>query len=174
MKGLRSIINKITAVILITVAVTNSTFAQDSKKDRENEKAIAIENLVNSKNFVFVAETMSPMGGRTMFLNYPYDLKITPEKVNSDLPYFGRAYVAPIDPTRGGLQFTSEDFEYKVAPAKKNGWDVLIAPKDTREVRQMSLSVSSNGNAYLQVNSNNRQAISFSGHIEEIRTKKKQ
>jgi hypothetical protein len=171
MKGRKNIGYKSLLLMLLMVAVFNFTYAQSSKEERDAEKIAAIQNMVQSKNFVFVAETMNPMGGRSMFLNSVFDLRVSPDKIQSDLPYFGRAFIAPIDPTRGALQFVSEDFNYGIEPAKKGGWEVSIVPNDHRDVRQMSLSISPKGHAFLQVLSNNRQSISFNGHIEKLRTK---
>jgi hypothetical protein len=89
-----------------------------------------------------------------------------------DVPYFGRAYTAPMDPTKGGIQFTSTKFEYKETKRKKGGWEILIKPKDTQDVSQMVLTVSETGFASLQVISNNRQPISFSGYVDEKKSKK--
>lgn len=124
-----------------------------------------VKALVDSQNYVFKAQTAMPLGGRTRNLTTDYDLRISPEKVVSFLPYFGRAYVAPMDPTRSALDFTSKDFDYNVTPGKKQGWTVTIKPKDYREVQQMILSISSDGYAQLQVLPTNRQAISFNGIV---------
>ena len=114
-----------------------------------------------------------PMSGPTRQLNYDYDLKVSKDTINAYLPYFGRAYTAPMDPTQGGIQFISKDFEYTVTPGKKQGWDIVIKPKDVQDVQLMNLSVSSEGYATLQVTSTSKQPISFNGVIMERKSKKK-
>ena len=94
-----------------------------------------------------------------------YDLKVSSDTVVSDLPYYGRAFVAPIDPAEGGIHFTSTQFTYTIKEKKKGGWDVSIVPKDIHDVREMQLSVSEAGYATLQVTSNNRQLITFTGYL---------
>ena len=96
-----------------------------------------------------------------------YDLKIKPDTIDSDLPYFGRAYTAPIDPADAGIDFTSVKFDYNIVPGKKGGWEITIKPKDVTDINGMYLSISENGYALLRVNSNNRQAISFTGYIAD-------
>jgi len=149
-----------------------SARTQDTKKDKDAEKIAQIKSLVDSQNYVFIAQSAMPMSGRVRQLTPDYDLKVTKSSIVSYLPYFGRAYTAPIDPTQGGIQFTSKDFEYTAHPRAKGGWDVLIKPKDYRDVQQMSLSISSTGYATLQVTSTNRQPISFNGIIRTPRKKK--
>ena len=147
--------------------------AQDTKQDKQAAKAAAIRNLVDSQTFVYVVQSAMPMSGRIRQLTSDYDLRVTKSSVISYLPYFGRAYQAPIDPTTGGIQFTSKDFEYTATPGKKGGWTILIKPKDYRDVQQMTLSISDNGYGTLQVISTNRQPISFNGYIKAPPKEKK-
>ena len=85
----------------------------------------------------------------------------------SNLPYYGRAYSASINPSENGLNFTSTNFDYTVTPRKKGGWEVLIKPKDANDVREMTFTIFENGTASLYVTSNNRESISFNGYITQ-------
>lgn len=150
---------------LLLLLPFSATFAQSNAQDKKAARLAAIKNMVEGQNYVFQAQQALPLGARTRQLTTEYDLKVTKETIISDLPYFGRAYSAPIDPTKGGIQFTSKDFGYNLAPNKKDGWTAVIKPKDNRDVQQMTLNISSEGYANLQVTSINRQPISFSGII---------
>jgi hypothetical protein len=136
-----------------------------------DEKAAAFKDMVESKNYVFQAQTVLPMRGGVRQLTTEYDLKITPTAIVCDLPYFGRAYVAPMNPAQGPLQFTSSNFSYTTTPRKKGGWDVVIKPNDHRDVQQMTLTISSAGYTTLQVTNLNRDPISFNGVIVPPRKK---
>jgi len=131
----------------------------------------SVKEAVESKNYVFKAQNAMPMTGRTRNLTSDYDLRVSPGSVVSYLPYFGRAYQATIGSTNSPLDFTSKDFEYTTTPGKKDGWTVTIKPKDYKEVQVMTLSISSEGYATLQVTSTNRQAISFNGVVGAPRQK---
>lgn len=157
--------NKLLLVLAVSLLSLQSTHAQDSKQDKKEQQAEKIRNLLQSKNFVFVAQYAYPLGGRNINLTSVYDIRLSADTLVSDLPYFGRAYVAPMNPSEGGIHFTSTKFAYDINEKKKGRWNILIAPKDTRDVREMFLSVSESGNATLQVTSNNRQQISFAGYI---------
>ncbi|MDH7463599.1 DUF4251 domain-containing protein [Chitinophagaceae bacterium 26-R-25] len=159
------------SLLMIALLFSNdNVIAQDSKKEK---KQAAIKALIDSQNYVFKAQSAMPMSGATRQLNYEYDVKVSKDTINSYLPYYGRAYTAPMDPTQGGIHFISKDFEYTVTPGKKQGWDIVIKPKDVQDVQMMSLSVSSEGYATLQVTSSSKQPISFNGIIVERKTKKK-
>jgi len=157
-------------VMIALLFHNNNLIAQNSKQEK---KQAAIKALIDSQNYVFKAQSAMPMSGTTRQLNYDYDLKVSKDTINSYLPYYGRAYTAPMDPTQGGIHFISKDFEYTVTPGKKQGWDIVIKPKDVQDVQMMSLSVSSDGYATLQVTSTSKQPISFNGIITEKKTKKK-
>lgn len=162
----RSFFNKafVAAVVSLFSLVTNSN-AQDVKSNKKDQKEAEIRNLVQSKQFVFVAQSAAPLGRRTLNLTSIYDLRLSPDTLVAELPYFGRAYVAPIDPTQGGINFTSTNFAYTINDRKKGGWDITLLPKDAQDVRQMFLTVSQDGYATLQVTSNNRQPINFNGYV---------
>ncbi|HVU98283.1 MAG TPA: DUF4251 domain-containing protein [Puia sp.] len=131
----------------------------------------SIKEAVESQHYVFKAQTALPLSGRSRNLTSDYDLRVSPGSVVSYLPYFGRAYQATIGETKSPLDFTSKDFEYTSTPGKKDGWTVTIKPKDYREVQSMTLNISSEGYATLQVISTNRQAISFNGVVSAPRQK---
>lgn len=125
----------------------------------------SVESMVRYGDFVFQAQTALPMRGRVRYLTSPYDLSVSRDTLEAYLPYFGRAYSAPIDPTKGGIEFTSTRFQYKIVSHKKGRWNILIKPEDVNDVQQLSLSVSGSGYASLQVLSTRRQPISFNGRI---------
>ena len=54
---------------------------------------------IESANYTFVPQTALPMSGKSISLDYSYSLKVSKDTINSYLPYFGRAYTAPISPT---------------------------------------------------------------------------
>ena len=126
----------------------------------------AVSQMMESTDYIFVAEMAIPMGSKSIFLTSPYTLKITKDSLISYLPYFGRAYVAPIDPTNGGIQFESVQFGYQETK-KSEGWDIEIRPTDVSRKYHMLLEVNEIGNAFLSVMSSDRQMISFSGYVEQ-------
>lgn len=151
----------------------HAALAQDTKQSKKEKKEAAIKKLIDSQNYVFKAQSAMPMNGATRQLNYDYDFRVSKDTVEAYLPYFGRAYTAPMDDSQGGIKFISKDFEYSNIPGKKQGWDITIKPKDVPDVQIVSLSISSDGYASLQVTSNSKQPISFNGIITEKKSKKK-
>lgn len=152
--------------IVISTLVAASTFAQNSKTEKED-----ISGLIEAKRFVFQAQSVSPLRGGSRQLSPGYNLLVLPDTVTSDLPFFGRAYQASPGAIGGGVKFTSTDFEYTVKDRKKGGWDIAIKPKDVSNSQQVFISVSKNGNASVRIISTDREAISFNGFVEKIEKK---
>lgn len=128
-----------------------------------------LKTLLTNKSFIFKAQSAWPLQGTVVQLNPGFDMKMLNDSINTYLPYFGRSYAAGYNNTGGGINFTSNKFEYKLKEKAKGGWEILIKPSDTKEVDQLIYSISTNGFATLQVTSINRQAISFYGVIEKTK-----
>jgi len=173
MKILSNVLKKTLPILLVVSGTQMIVQAQSPQPDKKAEKKAAIRSLVESQQYDFKATSVTPMNGRSRLLTTDYDLMVTKESLVCYLPYFGRAYSAPIDPSQGGIQFTSKDFDYALSNGKKGGWDIQIKPKDRRDVQQMNLSISEDGYGTLQVISTERQPISFYGNIAAIKPAKK-
>ena len=147
---------------IIAIALFPATVLAQTKKEK---KAAEIKKIVEARNYVFKAQTALPTAGSTRQLTSDFDLRVSKDTIVSDLPYFGRAYTAPLNPSEGPLRFTSTDFQYTATDRKKGGWDVTITPKDLQDPRQLTLSIFDNGTASVVVTSYNRQPISFNGYV---------
>jgi hypothetical protein len=133
-------------------------------------QADKIGNMLEEKRFVFKAETAIPMSLPSRNLSYGYDLQLNGANVVAYLPYFGTSYSAPVNPADNTLQFTSVQYGYKIS-SRKGRWEVTITPSDATDVRDMQLTVFTNGRATLQVNSTRRSPISFNGYIDAYGSK---
>lgn len=151
-------------ILIIGIMLMILTFAVQAQED---DKMSMTQRAVETKNFIFKAETVTPQRGRMMQVTPEYDLTIRPDSVIAFLPYFGRAFTSTVGPVDGGIKFTSTDFNYSSVKKKKNRWEITIIPKDGSDVRSLYLTVFDNGRASLQVINNNRDGISYNGYIQE-------
>lgn len=156
----------IPAFLLITSAfLINTGFAQSKKQLKEAKKEVEVKSMIEAKSYVFTVEYVLPMRGGQRYVTPDYDLTVGKDTLVSYLPFFGRAYVAPINPDDAGFMFTATKFDYKTVE-NKNGWEISIKPTDAKDVLSMQLSVSKNGYATLHITSNNREAISYQGYVQ--------
>jgi len=152
--------------VLFSLVTSIAGFSQDSKEEQKAAEQAKIKGLIEAKKFVFRAQSATASRGATQQLSYGYSLAVSPDEVVADLPYFGRAYTATMNPSEGGIKFTSSEFDFGVKNRKKGGWDITLIPKDVPNAPKFYLSVTTNGNTSLRVISTNRESISFSGLIE--------
>lgn len=144
--------------ILGTTACNKGISPQDSSVAQE---------AVTTQNYIFNVESVQPMGGRSIPMTSGYDLVISRGSVTATLPYFGRAYFPPTDPTQGGFRFTSNKFRYNATSNDKGGWNIQIVPEDVENVQELHLTIGADGYSSLHVNSINRQSISYYGYISK-------
>lgn len=148
-----------------------ATYAQAVKKDKDAAKEAAIKQLIDTKAYNFSAQSATPLRGGNIQLSYGYSLRVNKDTLTVYLPYYGRAFVAPIDPVDNGLDFTSTKFTYQ-SITKKNGYEINITPADTKDVKQLFLDISTNGYGTLRVINLNRDAITFDGYLEPLKKAK--
>ncbi|KQM74876.1 hypothetical protein ASE74_02530 [Pedobacter sp. Leaf216] len=145
--------------------------------------------IVADKNYTFIANSAMPMsnndiskiltmmpggqGGATINLSgSQYDVRVTKDSVVAYLPYYGRSYTSPIDPSQGGIKFTSKDFTYTESKNKKGSYTIQINTKDVkRENYRFTINISTNGYASLTASSFNKQPIIFNGYLDEPKKK---
>ena len=160
-------------ILMMLVTVSSAVYAQEkkSKKELRREQAEKVQKMVEAQDYKFVAQRALPMSMRSISLTPEYDLCVSNDAITAYLPYYGRAYTAPMDPTEGGIKFESKDFDYRIENAKKGGWIVRIDIKDAKRRIDMILQISTSGSANLSVNDNTRQTITFNGYIGEQKKK---
>jgi len=123
--------------------------------------------LLDNKQFTFQPTNMLPLRGTLKQLDPVYFLKLRGDSLISYLPYFGRAYSAPLNPEDAGYNFTSTKFSYAVKAGKKNSYEITIATKDKTNNINIILTAYDNGSADLRVNSTDKQPISYNGYIRK-------
>lgn len=141
-----------------------------------------ITNLLKENEFTFMAQRANPTNSdvvnvinslpnsassQILNLDYGYSLKITENEIVAELPYFGRMFTSNYDNTNNSYRFTSKDFTLTQKAGKKGSTIYFINTKDQQNVRRMILEVFPNGKAYLNIDSTDRQPISYDGYIQE-------
>ena len=129
-------------------------------------KAQTVQPLIDGQNYLFMAQSSLPLAGseRRLTIN-AYYLRITKEKIVSNLPYTGNATVANSDATANALNFTSSKFKYTITPDKKGGWRVIIRPRDAGYLDELKLAINPDGVAVLYATFNGLDNISYAGVV---------
>ena len=171
--------NKIGKLAWVLFFGIGNTFAQTNKA--------TTARIMAAKNYTFVANSANPLnsadvnnilrqmpgnanGGSINLSGSNYDVQITPDSIVAYLPYYGRAFAAPTSADENGYKFKSKTFTYSATTTKKGGWEILMQTKDVKDSPKLSLSISENGYATLNIISNNKQAISYNGYLKAEQT----
>lgn len=163
-------------LILLALVLVGTSFgnAQElTSKQRKEQKAQQIKELIENQRFQFIAQSVLPMSGSKVNLTSYYYLSVDGLNVVSELPFYGRAYYAEYGGQDGGIKFKEKvqkiDITYN---ERKERYDIsmkVYAPKDTYEI---SLSTGLGGYASMSINSRNRQTVSYNGIIERLSEEK--
>jgi hypothetical protein len=145
---------------------------QQIKEEQKLEKQKEIAALVDSKEFEFVGQTAYPQGTRSVDLTTNSNfLKFEKDSIDSQMPYFGRAYGGvAYGRGDGGMHFKGKIENYSLTKDKKK---YLMRAKisDKAETYDLLLTVFFEGNASLSINTFNRSSISYNGRIEKLEKK---
>ncbi len=170
--------NRVSVLILLLMFVSGiSVYAQKGKKQQNRKKArhekklegyAKVKELVTGRDFIFDAKRAFPTGYKSVDLTTnPGTIEVMNDSVVADLPYFGRAYTSSYGGD-SGLKFEGkikdEDIEYL---DKKFMLRYSFKVNGENDSYNVSMEISYDGNASVNVISQNRNAISYHGIIEK-------
>lgn len=165
------------AFLIFSVVAVNAEEKKKTRKEKKAEKEAKLaeqtKKLVEENTWQFEATQMLPAKGKSRSLTTPYSVVLKDDKVDSYLPYFGTAYSAGYGGTDSPMIFEAPIEDYSGSEAKKGGYIIKFKAKNKNDVVEYTFNVSSNGSASLNVNSTNRQHISYRGNLTSIKEKEK-
>lgn len=169
---------KILSLLVLFSIVFTSGFAQEKTKkelkaERLLEKQKLTEALINARDFVFVGHRALPTGMRSVdLISNPNFVKFQPEMIESEMPFFGRAYSGVGYGGDSGLRFKGKPEEFTVVKNKKD-YQIDVVVNGTTDKFTLYLSVGFDGSASLSISSNSRSSISYQGEISAPKVEEK-
>jgi hypothetical protein len=158
---------KLQVLIAFAISIFLLSCGTAQTASEKADKAQEINNIISNLDFKFSATYAYPQSYGSIYLSPYYDVRVSPDTINAYLPYYGRAYRAPMDSNEGGIKFESTKFEYDVEKGKKQGnWLITIHTKDTSRPFTLHFDLWDNGTGRLDVQDPDRQSISFQGIVE--------
>ena len=152
-------------MLLLALLVGLPTLSAQSKKEKKEQKKEAVKELIVSENYKIDVNTAMPMRGRSIPLTSLYSLEIRNDSVISYLPYYGRAYSIPYG-GGNGLNFKAPLKEYNMKLDKKGNSVITFTARNPEDKFDFRVKVYSNGSTSIDVNTQNRQSISFQGELD--------
>jgi hypothetical protein len=152
--------------LLLTFVVFSQGKSRSAlKEEKKIETQTQIEDMVNAREFVFVARIALPQGYRAVNLTTnPNSVKFHPDLIESDMPFYGTAYSGIGYGGDSGMHFKGKPEDFTMVKGKKN-FQVNVTVKGENDTFKLMLTISFEGSASLSIISNNRSTISYQGEI---------
>lgn len=155
----------------ILIGYAQEKSKQQIKEEQKLAKQKAIDALVESKEYEFVADMAYPQGTRSISLTTnPNFLRFQKDTIHCEMPFFGRAFSVGYGGD-GGLDFKGAIKDYSIKKGKKN-YTIKASVKSNTESYDIFLTVYFEGSANLSISSTNRISISYRGIIDKLEEKK--
>ncbi|MDR0796187.1 MAG: DUF4251 domain-containing protein [Tannerella sp.] len=148
--------------LLMIIFLSGCVASKGAAMEEKAAKEAALREAIDNRTFIVSVNKALPMGGSSRNLTSPYTLEINGEKVKSHLPYFGRAYTVPYG-GGDGLIFDSDITDYQMSFDRRGKALIEFKTKSKEDQFVYRIHIFPNGTASIDVNSVNRQPISFSG-----------
>lgn len=124
-----------------------------------------VESMLAQRLYKIDFDRAYPVSAPPFHLNYPYYVSVIGDRVESFLPYFGRAYTAPYGGGEG-LRFAAPITEYTENVKKNGSREISFEARTEEDSYRFILTVFPLGQCDMSVTPGQRQSISFSGRID--------
>ena len=128
------------------------------------EEQALVQQRLDARSFRIDAEFMLPRRGGQQAITSPYGITVNDGTIISALPYVGQAWDLPYGGGKG-LNFQAPIRNYSLASHPKGGYVVTLYVKTDEDEHVYQFRIFENGSTSLDVQSGNRDRISFSGEM---------
>ena len=137
---------------------------REERAAREAKEAKMVRRAVETGEFTINIDRMYPLRGTSKMVSN-YSIKVKDDVLISHLPFIGQAWRVPYG---GGhaLTFDAPVLNYTAVENGKGGYEVRIYVKTDEDEHLYRLTIFDNGRASLDVQSQNRDRISYSGEMD--------
>ena len=152
------------AVLAVSACGVLSPETREEKAAREAQEAQMVLRAVETGNFTIDIDRMYPIRGTSKMVNN-YSIRVKDNVLISHLPFIGQAWRVPYGGGHG-LNFDAPVLNYSVVQNRRDGYEIRIFVKTDEDEHLYLLTLFDNGRASLDVQSGNRDRISFSGQMD--------
>ena len=141
-----------------------SSETREERVAREAQEARMVRQGVETGDFTIDIDRMYPLRGTSKMVSN-YSIKVKDGVLISHLPFIGQAWRVPYG---GGhaLNFEAPVLNYTATANGRDGYEIRIYVKTDEDEHLYRLTVFDNGRASLDVQSQNRDRISFTGEMD--------
>ena len=137
--------------------------SREDRMAREAQEAQMVRDAVDAGQFTISIDRMYPLRGMGRSVS-SYSVKVKDGVLHSYLPYIGEAWQVPYGGGHG-LNFDAEIGHYSAAQVDRDSYEIRLYVKTDEDEHLYLLTVFENGRASLDVQSGNRERISYTGDM---------
>ena len=151
------------AVLAVSACGVLSPETREERIAREAQEAQIVHQAVETGDFTIDIDRMYPLRGSSKMVSN-YSIKVKDGVLISHLPFIGQAWRVPYG---GGhaLNFDAPVANYTAVENGRDGYEIRIYVKTDEDEHLYRLTLFDNGRASLDVQSGNRDRISYSGQM---------
>ena len=152
------------AVLAVSACGILSPETREERAAREAKESRMVRQGLETGDFTIDIDRMYPVRGTSKMVNN-YSIKVKDGVLISHLPFIGQAWRVPYG---GGhaLNFDAPIVNYTVTRPRNDGYEIRIYVKTDEDEHLYLLTVFDNGRASLDVQSQNRDRISYTGQMD--------
>ncbi len=158
--------NRIVSILtlLLLLVMLGSCASSEERAAQKADFVRKVKAALDKRAYKISINRMLPMNGASKSVSYGYSVEIRNDSLFSYLPYFGRAYQVPYGGGKG-LTFDAPIGHYQEAKAKNGSRQIDIELKNEEDEYIYHISVFENGSSSIEVQSRQRDPISYSGEV---------
>ena len=150
--------------LLLVLVMFGSCASSEERAAQKAEFARKVNAALDKKAYKISVNRMVPMNGANRSVSYGYSVEVRNDSLFSYLPYLGRAYQVPYGGGKG-LTFDAPIDHYQESKMKNGSRKIDIELKNEEDVYTYHISIFDNGSSSIDVQSRQRDPISYSGNV---------
>jgi hypothetical protein len=158
-------VNFIVALLFFVVMVSCGTTSKATRSATTEANAEVVTTMLQTRVYKIDFNRGFPIAGPSFAITSPYFVSVIKDRVESYLPYIGRAYNVPYGGGEG-LNFDAPITDYKTTQDRKGRQIVTFNARTAEDNYQFRAEIYPSGVTHLTITSTQKQAISFSGNID--------
>ena len=158
---------KLTAVLaaVLALGVIVGCATQQERAERLAKARTAVTEAIATRQMRIDIKSMNTMRYGSRMVTPDFFLELRGDTLRSYLPYMGQAHQAPMMSPSIGLNFDAPILQYVESRPKKNLSRMEVSVRTLEDSYLYTIEVYDTGEADIRVRSQNRDPVSFNGHV---------
>ena len=154
-------------LLWIVAALLAGCATQQQRAEEKARMQKAVTDAVATRHWRVGITSMNAMRYGSQTVTPDFFLELRGDTLRSYLPYLGQAHRAPMMSPEQGLNFEAPLLKYQESKPKAHLSLIEIDVKTQEDLYRYRIEMYDTGSAYIHVQSQNRDAISFDGYFDE-------